>query len=69
MRPLPQTPRPRFHSRVPAAKSDSLSVSSEELSSCGIDTRLGKSEDASRMLYARAMPALTMRMAGHGGGS
>lgn len=40
----------------------------EELSFPEIGARLGKSEDASRMLFARAMAALTMRMA-HAAGS
>jgi DNA-directed RNA polymerase specialized sigma24 family protein len=34
----------------------------EELSFAEIGARLGKSEDACRMLFARAMTALTMRM-------
>ncbi len=37
----------------------------EELSFPEIGARLGKSEDACRMLFARAMAALTMRMAAH----
>ena len=37
----------------------------EELSFAEIARRLGKSEDACRMLLARAMTALTMKMAGH----
>ena len=41
----------------------------EELSFPEIGARLGKSEDACRMLFARAMAALTMRMAAHGAGS
>ena len=36
----------------------------EELSFAEIATRLGKSEDACRMLLARAMTALTLRMSG-----
>jgi RNA polymerase sigma-70 factor (ECF subfamily) len=41
----------------------------EELSFREIGGRLGKSEDACRMLFARAMAALTLRMAGNGTGS
>jgi RNA polymerase sigma-70 factor (ECF subfamily) len=41
----------------------------EELSFREIGTRLDKSEDASRMLYSRAMAALTMRMAADEAGS
>jgi RNA polymerase sigma-70 factor (ECF subfamily) len=41
----------------------------EELSFREIGTRLDKSEDACRMQYARAMAALTMRMASHETGS
>jgi len=41
----------------------------EELSFREIGARLAKSEDACRMLYARAMAALTMRMAGDETGS
>lgn len=40
----------------------------EELSFREIGARLGKSEDACRMLYARAMAALTIRMAADGAG-
>jgi RNA polymerase sigma-70 factor (ECF subfamily) len=40
----------------------------EELSFPEIGARLGKSEDACRMLFARAMAALTMRMAEHAAG-
>ena len=39
----------------------------EELSFKDIGERLGKSEDACRMLFARAMTALTLTLAGHGG--
>jgi len=38
----------------------------EELSFGEIALRLGKSEDACRMLLARAMTALTLKLAGHG---
>jgi RNA polymerase sigma-70 factor (ECF subfamily) len=38
----------------------------EELSFREIGLRLGKSEDACRMLFARAMTALTLRMSEHG---
>ena len=41
----------------------------EDLSFREVGARLGKSEDASRMLFARAMAALTMRMAAHASGS
>jgi RNA polymerase sigma-70 factor (ECF subfamily) len=41
----------------------------EELSFGEIAARLGKSEDACRMQFARAMTALTMRMTVHGAGS
>jgi RNA polymerase sigma-70 factor (ECF subfamily) len=41
----------------------------EELGFREIGARLGKSEDACRMLFARAMAALTLRMAGDGAGS
>ena len=41
----------------------------EELSFREIGLRLGKSEDAARMLYARALAALTMRMTGDGTGT
>jgi RNA polymerase sigma-70 factor (ECF subfamily) len=41
----------------------------EELSFREVGARLGKSEDACRMLFARAMAALTMRMAAHATGS
>jgi RNA polymerase sigma-70 factor (ECF subfamily) len=41
----------------------------QELSFREIGERLGKSEDACRMLFARAMAALTMRMTAHGAGS
>ncbi len=41
----------------------------EELSVREIGARLDKTEDACRMLYARAMAALTMRMAAHDGGA
>jgi RNA polymerase sigma-70 factor (ECF subfamily) len=41
----------------------------EELSFGEIAARLGKSEDACRMQFARAMTALTMRMTAHGAGS
>ena len=41
----------------------------EELSFPEIGRRLQKSEDACRMLYARAMAALTLRMGAHAGGS
>ncbi len=40
----------------------------EELSFREIGRRLEKSEDACRMLYARAMAALTIRMGAHGAG-
>lgn len=40
----------------------------EELSFSEIGARLGRSEDACRMLYARAMAALTMRMTAHAAG-
>jgi RNA polymerase sigma-70 factor (ECF subfamily) len=40
----------------------------EELSFREIGARLGKTEDACRMLFARAMAALTMRMSAHAGG-
>jgi len=40
----------------------------EDLSFKAIGQRLGKSEDACRMLLARAMTALTLKLAGHGGG-
>jgi len=39
----------------------------EELSFPDISRRLGKSEDACRMLFARAMTALTLRLAGSTG--
>jgi RNA polymerase sigma-70 factor, ECF subfamily len=39
----------------------------EELSFREIGKRLGKSEDACRMLFARAMTALTLTLAGRGG--
>lgn len=39
----------------------------EDLSFKEIGQRLGKSEDACRMLLARAMTALTLKLAGHGG--
>jgi RNA polymerase sigma-70 factor (ECF subfamily) len=39
----------------------------EELSFPDISRRLGKSEDACRMLFARAMTALTIRLAGSTG--
>jgi RNA polymerase sigma-70 factor (ECF subfamily) len=39
----------------------------EDLSFAEIATRLGRSEDACRMLLARAMTALTMKLAGSGG--
>jgi DNA-directed RNA polymerase specialized sigma24 family protein len=39
----------------------------EELSFPDISRRLGKSEDACRMLFARAMTALTLRLAGSNG--
>jgi RNA polymerase sigma-70 factor, ECF subfamily len=39
----------------------------EDLSFKEIGRRLGKSEDACRMLLARAMTALTLKLAGHGG--
>ena len=39
----------------------------EELSFREISDRLGKSEDACRMLLARAMTALTLKLAGPGG--
>jgi RNA polymerase sigma-70 factor (ECF subfamily) len=39
----------------------------EDLSFKEIGRRLGKSEDACRMLLARAMTALTLTLAGHGG--
>ena len=39
----------------------------EELSFKEIADRLGKSEDACRMLLARAMTALTLKLAGPGG--
>jgi RNA polymerase sigma-70 factor (ECF subfamily) len=39
----------------------------EELSFAEIARRLGKSEDASRMLFARAMTALTLTLAGQQG--
>ena len=38
----------------------------EELSFAEIASRLGKSEDACRMLLARAMTALTLKLAGRG---
>jgi RNA polymerase sigma-70 factor, ECF subfamily len=38
----------------------------EELSFAQIGERLGRSEDACRMLFARAMAALTLRMGGGG---
>ena len=41
----------------------------EDLSFREIGARLGKSEDACRMLFARAMAALTMSMRPHGDGS
>jgi RNA polymerase sigma-70 factor (ECF subfamily) len=41
----------------------------EELGFREIGVRLGKSEDAARMLFARAMAALTMTMVGDGEGS
>ncbi len=40
----------------------------EELTFPEIGARLGKSEDACRMLFARAMAALTMRMSAHAAG-
>ena len=40
----------------------------EELSFREIAQRLGKSEDACRMLLARAMTALTLKLAGPSGG-
>ena len=39
----------------------------EELSFREISDRLGKSEDACRMLLARAMTALTLKLGGPGG--